>query len=520
MMPPTEVVSAVPGGAPLQAETSGPGGAGARPEVLTAGWVPITEDPGLRAPEPVSPESAPAAVPNAAPNSSNLSALRDRVLHGESSTEFHEKTRAALASPDVQSLAQARKAKLAGANIQTLQDLHQVEALTDRHEEIASNMLAEMGTRPEGSTPTTTHAAAIADVAKELHALQQEAPSTPPSGGNPNALPTMRTFRGDVEHTVMHNKTSVVSAIAAEQNRVAATTVPDLVGHKQSMLTPGSYLLLGMSIVLLLGGLFGVGAYLFLSKTKVVVPQASLPAFIFLEKQEQIDVTGKGRGEIMDHLEFHKNNANVRLGAITGVHLIEQVNQGGVNKTALLSAPLFLERINARAPDALVRNLRPEMLIGIHEFRGNQPFLIFKTMDYQLTYAAMLEWERSINLDLYPLFGPIITKQQPILPDDLRVSPIVATSTNATSTSATSTGMSTSTASTTATTSEVFIPSVGARVAGFQDAIYTNIEARVLRTSTGDAALIWALPDPQTLIITTNEYTFKELRDRMTARTF
>jgi hypothetical protein len=167
----------------------------------------------------------------------------------------------------------------------------------------------------------------------------------------------------------------------------------------------------------------------------------------------------------------------------------------------LIGAPTFMERLNTEAPNSMIRNLEPLFLFGIHEFDGNQPFFMFTTNSFELVYAGMLEWERSINLDLYPLFGEIVTRQQ-------------ATPTTA----ATSTG--TSTASTSQPGPLTQNQTSGPRVAGFQDTVIANAETRVLRDVNGDIVLLWTFVDARTLIIATNEYTLGEIRDRITARTY
>lgn len=453
------------------------------------------------------PEPAPGSVP-AAPTpgtGASLADLRNRVLHESSTSAFAQQTGKTLDHPDVRGLAAARKAKLAGTNIQALQEHVAADADTAQpttlHERLAKKMIDSMGVAEANAPPTTEHARALADVAGNLNALQNNEQVTEADAHAP--APMVRTFRNDVENAIMHNKTSVVSALAAEENRRAKAASNNLRGHRKALLSPSAYLLIGMSIMLIVGGVVGVGAYFYLRGADRVVPQESIPSFIFLEKNEQLDVTGKTRGELVGQLVYYRDQADVRLGAITGLYpTIRTQNAQGGESVTLLDAPTFMGMLDTDAPQSLLRNLQKEMLIGIHEFDGNQPFFIFKTNAFQLVYAGMLEWENSMNLDLYPLFGPIVT-QEPT--EEVRV-PLDVASTTASD------------------TAPVEVPaapaSPGPRVATFEDTIVGNVEARVLRNAQGDIVLLWALPDPETLIITTNEYTLREIRERMTARTF
>ena len=93
-------------------------------------------------------------------------------------------------------------------------------------------------------------------------------------------------------------------------------------------------------------------------------------------------------------------------------------------------------------------------------------------------------------------------------------------------TTVSSTATSTDTATSSASTTEPFIaplpiaPSApllttDAYTSGsFQDVVIRNKEARVLKNSDGLIILLYAFLDPNTIVITTNEYTFIEVLTR------
>lgn len=435
------------------------------------------------------------------------------MLHETGHAPVHSDVQADLKSPDIQAQAAARKAKLAGTDTQVLQA--HLKDLPTAREAIAANMMDAMRVpSSDANAPTTEHAAAIAGIAGNLDKLRAGDNSTagaPEGAPQHSSIPAMRTFRNDVEQTVMHNQTSVVSALAAEETRRSSKDASRIQGHQKSMLSPGAYLMLGMSITLLIGGAIGVGAYLFITQQNTVIPEESLPSFIFLEDDEQIDITDKSRSDIMDQLAYYRDQVNVRIGAITGLYLTERAaTQDGQTAYRLLGAQTLFERLETDAPPSMIRNLEPLYLFGIHEFDGNQPFFIFKTQQFELVFSGMLEWEQSMNLDLYPLFGDIVTAPASTVP---------ATAPDALATSSTATTSATSSAVVTAPVNESF-PTGSQRVAAFKDIVVSNTEARVLRDREGKSVLVWAFLDANTLVLATNEFTLREIRERLTARTF
>jgi hypothetical protein len=105
----------------------------------------------------------------------------------------------------------------------------------------------------------------------------------------------------------------------------------------------------------------------------------------------------------------------------------------------------------------------------------------------------MLEWERTMQNDLSPLFK--------------RIPPTHAnTSTSVDTTIASS---SASTTSTIPATEEPFGP------AAFVDKIVENHDARAVLNSDGEILLLWTFIDRYTLVITTNEYTLREVVSRL-----
>lgn len=117
-------------------------------------------------------------------------------------------------------------------------------------------------------------------------------------------------------------------------------------------------------------------------------------------------------------------------------------------------------------PTTLAREVTDAM-IGIHAFEKNQPFIIFTVSAYDRSFAAMLSWEKEMGRALGAFFAPGITAQ-------------------------------------------------GAPTLTFSDTIIQNLDAR---TSTSSWPILYTFPVQKTLIITTNEFTLREILTRLNSST-
>jgi hypothetical protein len=102
---------------------------------------------------------------------------------------------------------------------------------------------------------------------------------------------------------------------------------------------------------------------------------------------------------------------------------------------------------------------------------------------YQQAYSGLLAWEPSMQQDLLPLFSRHPSPHLP--PADTQASSTAATSTP--------------------TTTPEFLQT------GFVDQVVENHDARVILNSTGDILLLWTFLDRNTVVITTNDATLREI---------
>jgi hypothetical protein len=108
-------------------------------------------------------------------------------------------------------------------------------------------------------------------------------------------------------------------------------------------------------------------------------------------------------------LESIKQNSTQNTNGIEALFLVKQTE----NLTEYLTTNNFLSLVQATTPGALTRSLSDNYLLGKYVDQKlpneNNNFLIFQTSDYSLSYAAMLDWEKTMLKDLFILFNINIT---------------------------------------------------------------------------------------------------------------
>lgn len=334
----------------------------------------------------------------------------------------------------------------------------------------------------------------------------------------------IRTFRTDAMQVVDKSKVSVVGALAAEEERRLLEKKREAKeGGAPSAISPGAFYLLGIATALIVLGAATFLVVRFL-QTKTPTPaEVSLPSIIFTEDKKTIPIADLRKSEIMDALVAAQKGVSITLGAITGFYPTI-TPQGGTpaSSARLATTEEFFSALGTRASPALLRALSPNFMFGIHEFSENEPFFILSVVDYDNTYAGMLLWEPFMNEDLAPLFGPSLSTLYRA-PSALLYRDAIKAATTSTPTG-TSTGGAPSNPSTASTT--IAIPLQGAttsdafRAKGFEDARFRNKEVRVLRADDGAIVLMYSFLARDTLVITTNEFTLKEVLTRLTSKRF
>lgn len=290
-----------------------------------------------------------------------------------------------------------------------------------------------------------------------------------------SSIKRIRTYKEDIASVIQKQKASFTSIVAAEHIRRTGTPKESTQKPKRDLKKIG--IVLGSIIFIALGISVVVFFTLFYKKEEVLI-QENIPSFIFVEEQKKIDITGKDSREILQTLGFERANTFLPLGQIAHLYITETTKELDTDVTRIISAEEFLTNIRAQVSGAFLRSLDPSFMLGIHVFNQNQPFIIFKSNSYQHSFAGLLEWEETMYHDFILFTG---LKSDPILgaPIDPQTGREI-------------------------TLSEKFV-----------DKVVQNIDVRALVSETGGIKFLYAFPNQQTLIITTNENTLTEIITRL-----
>lgn len=248
----------------------------------------------------------------------------------------------------------------------------------------------------------------------------------------------------------------------SEEMRERETTLSSIISAEKAARRDGGseYPSQGGRRTLIIGGL----AFLFILLGVVTVSAALLlrtateepviaESIVFSNRVITVDAT---RGPLGAALVFRRRSDELSLGEI------ERID---VARGSELFAPTELATALG-APNALAREVE-DIMVGIHEFDHPQPFIIFKVAAYDRAFSATLSWEPDMARSLGAFFAP--------------------------------TGAGASLEPPTAT---------------FTDRVIRNLDVR----QSGSAwPILYAFPTQHLLIVTTNEYTLRELVSRLGA---
>ncbi len=303
----------------------------------------------------------------------------------------------------------------------------------------------------------------------------------PAQNQNPDKgdLKRIRTFQNDVEEMLQHSPVSKASiAIAESEKRIKQETQDSqsasspfqntskvfrissglpLTSHWNTRL-----IALVTLLILFLGGI-GIGAFFFFKDAEQAVSteqgtQIPESAAVTLEGRESRAGTLKAIWSVVSTLSVPQNELRtipVKLG-IAPITTVE-----------------LFAKLETSAPAPLTRALGTAPTLGVHGFRGGQPFLLFSVSSYDYAFAGMLDWEQNLLGDIGPLFG--------ISPREI-LRNVGSTTTEA----------------------------LGNTIA-VKDVILRNKDVRAVFDPQGAIIFLYSFIDKQTLVFTTNEDTLKIL---------
>jgi hypothetical protein len=279
--------------------------------------------------------------------------------------------------------------------------------------------------------------------------------------------PIIRTYKSDMEETIQTNHLSSINMALAENKRMMRRMEED--GQNKST-EEKNYTKLIVSSVLIILGILAIAIPFFLVNNKYNQPITETPTvstpIIVADSEEILNIADLDLTRIAKTLSERTEQVSVRLGTIRSIYLSE--GQDAENK--IITAEKFLSLIGAQVPSKLLRTLKTEYMFGIHNFNGAQRFLILKVGSYDIAYSEMLNWEVELWKDFKTIFNLKDFGQQ----DEF-----------------------------------------GDTVKEFQDVVVKNKDTRVVKNDEGDIVFLYAIPEKDTVIITTSTDTLREILSRM-----
>lgn len=360
----------------------------------------------------------------------------------------------------------------------SLDSAQRVDAGTLMQQEQAATLKSPVSSSDSVSQPPITHS---------------------PQGG----IAPLQTFQGDIANAIGNKGVSVVSIAAAEANRRGTRPVSQ---DEQITNTPAPHTLRNIVFavigLLFVAGTLGTLGYIVISNMPLPQQQAGVTPFIAIDSTNVVSVepTIKGPG-LMQRLVSAKNSVSISLGLVAQLYVEQTATSTGA-EPGYVNAQTFLSTLAPDAPETLVRDVSPIYLLGVHSFGVNQPFLILKVDSYAQGYAGMLAWEKTMKKDLAPLFN--YTPPPKIgMP---KQNPAAEPKTDAEGSAQ---------ALTVASSTAISTPEIPPLQTGFTDSIVQNHDARVTVDTYGTIDFLWTFLDRQTLVITTNPDTLREIVARL-----
>ena len=231
--------------------------------------------------------------------------------------------------------------------------------------------------------------------------------------GNDLFIRPLRTYEDDVKNAVQKDGITTSRILLAEQQK---RQVEQEDFEENSPKSESNIVKISASIILILLGIgvVGGGAYYYIQKKAADVPQqvTILTSNNFLDTEEivKINVANKTNREVVGEIrKTMSSSGDMKEDTLKEIKLTKTVitteNGKEFSDEVNLNTEEFMNILEAREPDALTRSLDSKFLLGIHKTKaGVEPFILFRTNDYEISYAKMLEWEWVLVPDIQDIF--------------------------------------------------------------------------------------------------------------------
>jgi hypothetical protein len=334
--------------------------------------------------------------------------------------------------------------------------------------------------------------------------------------GNDFFIRPLRTYEDDVKNAVQTDSISTAKILMAEQQK---RQIEQADIEENSPKSETNIIKIIASIILfVLGlGIIGGGLYYYFQKRAAEIPQQvtilTSNNFIDTEDLIKINVTNKVNREVVGEIRnILKNSSSMKEDSIKEIKLIKTVvtteNGKEFSNDVELTTAEFMRVLEAREPDALTRSFDSKFLLGIHKTKTSvEPFILFQTNDYEISYAKMLEWEWVLVPDIQDIFYKNLGSSQTFIKYEENVTdntPVVIDQNTASTTNISEPIVDQAT-----TTSSKY------EYRNFKDLILANRDTRSISSTDGKLLFFYSFIDRKHLLMTTNVETMNLVINRM-----
>jgi len=224
-------------------------------------------------------------------------------------------------------------------------------------------------------------------------------------------IKVLRTYTSDMADAIRTNEESVIKIALAEKNKRERDSIyKKAEGSKFSKI---AFLIAG--VIFILSATLGTNYLIKLKKEKEIItqqPSNKINTFMSYDSYSSIDITNI---ENIDQLSaIIRQNDISNSGLIKVLFLTKNIN----GFSEIIKSKDFFSLIHSNIPSTLSRSMSDDYLIGrylsgysLDNEDQQDLFLIFKSNNYNQSYASMLEWEKIIFRDLYILYDKNITEK-------------------------------------------------------------------------------------------------------------
>lgn len=345
--------------------------------------------------------------------------------------------------------------------------------------------------KPEAPTAPAAPAAPAPIAAPAPVSLPQNIPSAPTAQPQPpkppeRGIPAVQTYTSDISRVVKEGNVSSVSIAAAEAERRSKATSEETIAPQnlaaKEEASPWRWVLIIAGTLLILSAVATLAIFFIRPESSSPTARELSAPFMSVDQRTPVSQGSPATRDIlMTNLEAAREQVSLSLGLVDWL-IPSLAATSSESVTVPLPAQTFFSLIAPNIPEELLRSIESEYLLGVHSYDENQAFLIFRVDSYQQGYSGLLRWEETMQQELAPLFT---RHPSPHIPTYEAISTASSTETQLLQT-------------------------------GFIDRVVENHDARVVENAARDILLLWTFLDRNTVLITTNEATLREVTRRLT----